>query len=91
MVIHDGRLVWMIDGYTSSSKFPYSTPYSKSTNYLRNSVVVTIDAYSGELNFILKTQKTQSLTRIEMYQLIQTINRYASRTLITLTIPKRFI
>ena len=54
LVVNNGRLVWMVDGYTSSSKFPYSTPYSKSTNYLRNSVVVTIDAYSGELNFYIK-------------------------------------
>ncbi len=55
VVNDDGRLVWMLDGYTSSSSFPYSTPYNnRKTNYIRNSVLVTIDAYSGDTNFYAK-------------------------------------
>lgn len=55
IVRENGRLVWMIDGYTMSSKYPYATPYSRSVNYVRNSVLMTIDAYSGELHVYAKT------------------------------------
>jgi uncharacterized protein len=55
MVVNsDGRLVWMLDAYTTSSVYPYSRHYDlngKGVNYLRNSVKVTIDAYSGAVNF----------------------------------------
>jgi uncharacterized membrane protein (UPF0182 family) len=55
LVVNDsGHLKWMVDGYTASSYFPYSTPYSKRINYVRNSVLVTIDAYSGETQFYIK-------------------------------------
>ena len=52
MVVHNGRLVWMIDGYTTSKFFPYSTPFDRKINYIRNSVIVTVDAYSGETHFL---------------------------------------
>jgi uncharacterized membrane protein (UPF0182 family) len=57
LVVHRGRLIWMIDGYTASSHFPYATPYSQNTNYIRNSVVATVDAYSGETHFYIKDDK----------------------------------
>jgi uncharacterized membrane protein (UPF0182 family) len=44
----------MIDGYTSSASYPYSTYYRlgrQRVNYLRNSVKVTIDAYEGSVDF----------------------------------------
>lgn len=49
----DGRLVWIIDAYTATSGFPYSQPAPNKTgyNYIRNSVKVTVDAYSGEVTF----------------------------------------
>jgi uncharacterized protein len=48
----DGSLVWMWDAYTHSSRFPYSQPASNdSTNYIRNSIKVVIDAYSGRVIF----------------------------------------
>ena len=50
----DGRLVWMVDGYTSSRFFPYSTPYANQINYIRNSVLATVDAYTGETKFYIK-------------------------------------
>jgi uncharacterized protein len=49
----DGRLVWMIDGYTSSNAYPYSAQVSELGNYIRNSVKVTIDAYNGTLHFYI--------------------------------------
>jgi hypothetical protein len=50
----DGRLIWMIDAYTSSARFPYSRHYDvngQRVNYLRNSVKATVDAYTGAVNF----------------------------------------
>ncbi len=61
-VIVDGRIIWMADGYTKTSMYPYSlrTDFSERTvsrdgiptftgrsNYLRNSVKATVDAYDG--------------------------------------------
>ena len=45
----DGRLAWILDAYTSSSRYPYSEPIADGTNYLRNSVKVVIDAYDGTI------------------------------------------
>lgn len=50
VVISDNRLYWMIDGYTTSDKFPFSQPMD-GINYIRNSVKVVIDAYNGDTNF----------------------------------------
>ncbi|MCS7002062.1 MAG: UPF0182 family protein [Dehalococcoidia bacterium] len=58
IVVHDGRLVWILDAYTVSDRFPYSDPFRRvvagqtvSFNYIRNSVKVTIDAYDGGVTF----------------------------------------
>jgi len=51
LVVADGRLVWVIDGYTQSDRYPYSTPVQAGINYIRNSVKVVIDAYDGTVNF----------------------------------------
>jgi uncharacterized membrane protein (UPF0182 family) len=53
-VIVDGRLVWLLDAYTMSDRYPYSDPISTSfgrLNYIRNPVKVTMDAYNGDLTF----------------------------------------
>jgi uncharacterized membrane protein (UPF0182 family) len=50
----DGRLSWIIDGFTLSDSYPYSTHYqlgNNSINYMRNSVKVVIDAYDGTTTF----------------------------------------
>jgi uncharacterized protein len=50
----DGRLLWIIDAFTTSDEYPYSTHYalrSGAINYLRNSVKVVIDAYDGSTTF----------------------------------------
>ncbi|NLE99613.1 MAG: COG1615 family transporter, partial [Anaerolineales bacterium] len=54
--IVDGRVVWLLDAYTWSDHFPYSEPGWDAEpvwglNYIRNSVKVTIDAYTGETAF----------------------------------------
>jgi uncharacterized membrane protein (UPF0182 family) len=55
-VIVDGRLIWLLDAYTITDRYPYSEPTNTSfgqLNYLRNSVKVTMDAYNGTLTFYL--------------------------------------
>ncbi len=48
----DGKLFWMLDAYTYSDKYPYSQPFDQArTNYIRNSVKIVCDAYTGEMNF----------------------------------------
>jgi hypothetical protein len=49
----DGRLFWIIDGYTTSDQFPYSEPVRGMGNYIRNSVKAVVDAYNGTLAFYL--------------------------------------
>jgi len=53
VVAADGRLKWIIDAYTHSSRLPYSKPIQGGTNYMRNSVKAIIDAYDGSLNFYI--------------------------------------
>ena len=52
LVLAGGRLVWVLDAYTTSDRYPYSTP-SAGVNYIRNSVKVVIDAYDGSVDFYL--------------------------------------
>ncbi len=50
----DGRLSWMLDAFTTTDSYPYSTHYTLANdqiNYMRNSVKVVIDAYSGTTTF----------------------------------------
>jgi len=67
IVLVDGRLVWIIDAYTTTSRYPYSTPDPGAAgsaagfggdplagiNYIRNSVKVVVDAYEGTVDFYL--------------------------------------
>jgi uncharacterized membrane protein (UPF0182 family) len=58
----DGRVVWIVDGYTTTNGYPYSERVdlnelttdsttsrqtARSINYIRNSVKATVDAYDG--------------------------------------------
>ncbi len=50
----DGRLSWIMDGFTSSDTYPYSAHRSLDNlpvNYMRNSVKVVVDAYDGTSTF----------------------------------------
>jgi uncharacterized membrane protein (UPF0182 family) len=49
-----GRLSWIMDAFTVSDSYPYSTHYrlgNNSINYMRNSVKVVVDAYDGTTTF----------------------------------------
>ncbi len=43
----NGELVWMLDAYTSTDRFPYAARLANGISYMRNSVKVAIDAYDG--------------------------------------------
>ncbi len=54
----DGKLYWIIEGFTVSDRYPYSQPTDKlingwNVNYVRNSVKVVVDAYDGSTNFYI--------------------------------------
>ena len=54
VVGEDGRLSWIIDGFTTASSFPYARRYvlgRERVNYMRNSVKVIVDAYDGTTTF----------------------------------------
>ena len=56
-VVLGNRTVWVMDGYTTTDQYPYGQTLggegslSKSFNYVRNSVKVTVDAYEGTVTF----------------------------------------
>jgi uncharacterized protein len=52
-VLVDGRIVWVVDAYTTSNMFPYSEGLADdpSVTYIRNSVKVTVDAFDGTTTF----------------------------------------
>ncbi len=54
IVGEDGRLSWMMDGFTTSASYPYSRHFRvgrERVNYMRNSVKAIIDAYDGTTTF----------------------------------------
>ena len=53
VVSDEGKLYWMIDAYTMSTRLPYSKRLTNGVNYMRNSVKITVDAYNGSINFYL--------------------------------------
>ncbi len=46
-----GRIVWLVDTYTTTDYFPYSHRTSGLGNYIRNPVKATVDAYDGTVAF----------------------------------------
>lgn len=51
IAIVKGRAVWILDGYSKTNAIPYSEPTvvrGQPVNYIRNSVKMTIDAYTGD-------------------------------------------
>lgn len=53
IVIADGRLYWIHDAYTYSNRFPYSQPINSRLNYIRNSVKLVTDAYTGAMTYYI--------------------------------------
>ena len=67
VITDEGKLVWVLDGYTRSNAYPYSQPtvinikgYKEKINYIRNSVKVLVDAYDGTTTFYI-TDKTDPI------------------------------
>ncbi|MGH2687988.1 MAG: UPF0182 family protein, partial [Actinomycetota bacterium] len=61
-VVLDGRVVWLMDAYTTTDRYPYAQEASTGRlaeasgldhefNYVRNSVKVAVDAYHGDVTF----------------------------------------
>lgn len=63
LVIHDGRLFWIQDAYTSGWRYPYSTPVRGIGNYMRNSVKMILDAYNGTVDLYV-TDPEDPLIRV---------------------------
>ncbi len=67
VISENGRLIWVVDGYTVSSNYPYSQ-YSniehdgvrENINYIRNSVKVLIDSYDGTVSYYI-TDRTDPI------------------------------
>ncbi len=61
-ILVDGHVDWVLNGYTTTANYPYSqnadtqnlpdtSGLPSSFNYVRNSVVATVNAYSGKITF----------------------------------------
>lgn len=56
VVTKEGRLVWTVDGYSTSASHPYSEHLmidGERCNYIRNSVKATVDAYEGTVRLFV--------------------------------------
>ncbi|MBD3312830.1 UPF0182 family protein [Candidatus Woesearchaeota archaeon] len=52
LVIDQGRMHWIQDAYTVTSRYPYSEKADTTgMNYIRNSVKVVVDAYDGSVTY----------------------------------------
>lgn len=68
VVDKDGKLLWVLDAYTSSNNFPYSQMTTIqldwqnkiNLNYIRNSVKVLVNAYDGTTEFYI-TDRTDPI------------------------------
>jgi len=57
VITKDGRLVWLMDGYTTSDRMPYAQPFGRLGNYIRNSVKAAVDAYDGSIELYISDPK----------------------------------
>lgn len=67
VITEEGKIVWVIDGYTVSSSYPYSQYTAiehdgmrENINYIRNSVKVIVDAYDGTISYYI-TDRTDPI------------------------------
>lgn len=67
VITEDGKIIWVIDGYTVSSSYPYSQYTNiehdgirENINYIRNSVKVLIDSYDGTISYYI-TDRTDPI------------------------------
>ena len=55
VIARGGHLFWIVDGYTTSDRYPYSEPTGRLGNYIRNSVKAVVDAYNGTVSLYLSS------------------------------------
>ena len=60
IVTEDGKLIWVLDAYTTTNNYPYSQEsiieyegLKEKINYVRNSIKVLVDAYDGTIKFYI--------------------------------------
>ncbi|EYE87553.1 membrane protein [Fervidicella metallireducens AeB] len=75
LVISNGKLYWIVDGYTTTNRYPYSEPVGN-INYIRNSVKAVVDAYDGTVDFYVSDEDDAILKTIgKIYKgLLKNIN-----------------
>jgi uncharacterized membrane protein (UPF0182 family) len=56
VITGDGRLMWIVDAYTTTDRYPYAQP-DRGLNYIRNSVKATVDAFDGTMVFYIADPK----------------------------------
>lgn len=56
LVLTQEGFYWIVDGFFTSSKYPYSEGYN-GVNYIRNSVKAVINAYDGKADFYIFDDK----------------------------------
>ncbi len=49
--VAEGGLFWIQDAYTYTDRYPYSDPLAGELNYMRNSVKISVNAFTGDLKF----------------------------------------
>ena len=71
VISNNGELIWVLDAYTTTNNYPYSQRTMLENNgitkfeinYIRNSVKVLINAYSGDVKFYI-TDKTDPIAMV---------------------------
>ena len=77
-VVVNKRILWVIDAYTISDRYPYSQSLHPSNlpdgsgldtefNYVRNSVKATVDAYDGTIKFYV-VERRRTIRSSSAYQ-----------------------
>ena len=51
IAVSEGGLFWIQDAYTYTDRYPYSDPLGGELNYMRNSVKISVDAFTGDVKF----------------------------------------
>jgi uncharacterized protein len=70
-VLSDGQIYWVLDAYTTTDNYPYgqnidvsslpsNSGLNQNINYVRNSVKVVVNAYSGDMKFYDVTALTKT-------------------------------
>ena len=72
-IVTNGRIVWMLDGYTTTNRYPYSQSINPSVpagsglvgdfNYVRNSVKATVDSYDGTVHLYVINPEDDPIIR----------------------------